>query len=68
MNTNDLAAGLQRIVNDVRGFYILGYTPDATTFAKKSGAIQFHKIAVKVKRPGLKVRQHQRFRGEPDPG
>ena len=49
MNTNDLAAGLQRIVDDVRGFYILGYTPDATTFAKKSGAIQFHKISVKVR-------------------
>ena len=31
----DLAHGLQRIASDIRGFYIIGYTPDRENFVKR---------------------------------
>ena len=39
MDTNDLAHGLQRIVSDIRGFYIIGYTPDRENFVKKGATV-----------------------------
>jgi VWFA-related protein len=63
MNTNDLAHGLDRIVNDIRGFYIIGYTPDRERFVKTGAQIPPHKISLKVKRPGLRVRTHQSYLG-----
>ena len=56
MDTNGLAHGLQRIVNDFRGFYVIGYTPDRDRFEKKGATVPSHKISVRVKRPGLRVR------------
>src|SRR5205823_13106378 len=35
VNTTDLAGGLSRISNDVRGYYVIGYEPDQNTFALK---------------------------------
>ena len=52
MNTNDLAAGLSRISNDVRDYYVIGYEPDQGTFAPKGRTPRLHKIAVNVSRPG----------------
>jgi VWFA-related protein len=66
LDTNDLARGLQRIVSDLRGFYILGYTPDPESFVKKGAAIAPHRISLKVRRPGLKVRTHHSFIGRPE--
>ena len=65
-DTNDLAHGLQRIVSDIRGFYMIGYTPDRENFVKKGATIPGHAISVKVKRPGMKVRTRQRFIGRPE--
>jgi hypothetical protein len=67
LNTNDLAKGLQRIVNDIRGFYLIGYVPDSERFEKKSATIPPHRISLRVKRPGLKVRTHQSFIGRSEP-
>ena len=66
LNTNDLAQGLRRISDDQRGYYIIGYTPPADTFAAPGRTPRFHPMSVKVKRPGLKVRTRKGFLGVSD--
>ena len=51
VNSNDLAGGLKQIVRDSSAYYLLGYT---STLNQPDG--KFHKINVRVKRPGLQVR------------
>ncbi len=51
LNSNDLAGGLKQIVRDASAYYLLGYT---STLNQPDG--KFHKINVRVKRPGLQVR------------
>lgn len=65
-NTNDLADGLKRAVDDQRGYYLLAYEPDESTFAPRAGKRDFHKLTVRVKRPGLVVRSRTGFYGYPD--
>ncbi|HEX7085094.1 MAG TPA: VWA domain-containing protein [Vicinamibacterales bacterium] len=67
LNTNDLPAGLRRISNDLRGYYILGYTPPPGTFAEPGKTPRFRKVTVRAKRPGLKVRTRKGFIGVIDP-
>jgi VWFA-related protein len=62
-NTNDLSGGLKRILDDQKGYYLIGYRPDKSTF--KNGS-RFHDIRIKVKRPGLIVRSRRGFFGEED--
>lgn len=50
LNTNDLESGMRQIVRDSSAYYLLGYTSAVTTDGK------FHKLNVRVKRPGLQVR------------
>ncbi|HEY1403853.1 MAG TPA: VWA domain-containing protein, partial [Pyrinomonadaceae bacterium] len=57
-NNNDLTGGIRRVVEDQKGYYLLGYRPDSATFDRR-----FHRISVKVKRPGLKVRTRTGFFG-----
>ena len=66
LNNNDVGAGLATALQDVRDYYVLGYTPDARTFAGKGKAPEYHKISVRVKRPGLKVRTRKEFLGVSD--
>ena len=66
LNTNDLARGLRRITDDQRGYYLIGYTPDDSTFAKPGKTIRYHEISVQVKQRGLRVRTHGGFIGLPD--
>jgi VWFA-related protein len=51
VNTNDLATGMRQIVRDQSAYYLLGYT---STLSQPDG--KFHKINVRVKRPGVQVR------------
>jgi VWFA-related protein len=68
LNNNDLAAGLGRIADDVRGYYVIGYAPREGTFAAKGQRPSVHKIAVTVSRPGLRVKTRKAFLGVSDPG
>ncbi|HEX8847273.1 MAG TPA: VWA domain-containing protein [Pyrinomonadaceae bacterium] len=61
-NTNDLSGGIKRILDDQKGYYLLGYRPDKSTF-DKNGSRRFHNIQIKVKRPGLSVRFRRGFYG-----
>ena len=55
-NSNDF--GLDRIADDQKGYYLLGYRPSDETFNR-----QFHHIKVKVKGRGLTVRTREGFYG-----
>jgi VWFA-related protein len=51
VSNNEPAASLRQIVRNASAFYLLGYAS-----AKNPADGKFHKIAVKVKRPGVEVR------------
>jgi VWFA-related protein len=57
-NTNNLDRSIRRIISDQKGFYLLGYRPQSATFDRR-----YHKLEVRVKRPGLKVRYRRGFFG-----
>lgn len=66
-NSNDLAGGIKRIMEDQSGYYLIGYRPDDSTFERDKGRPRFHKISLKVKRPGkYNVRMRSGFLGVSD--
>jgi VWFA-related protein len=66
-NTNDLSGGIRRVMEDQRGFYLIGYRPDEMTFDRRTGRRTFHKLTLKVTRPGkFNVRMRNGFYGVSD--
>jgi VWFA-related protein len=63
---NDFNKGIQRILDDQRGYYLIGYRPDASTFNQRPGQRPFHDLKVRVKAPGLSVRSRTGFYGVAD--
>ena len=60
-NNNDLSEGVKRVLDDQKGYYLIGYRPDESTFDAK-GRRKFHKLGLKVLRPGkFKVRIRSGF-------
>ena len=51
VNQNDLRPGLQQMLDDANGYYLLGYNSSAEP---RDG--EFHEIEVRLKREGLRVR------------
>jgi VWFA-related protein len=62
-NTNNLSIGTQRMLDDQRGYYLIGYRPEDTTIDPATGKRRFHNIVIKVKRSGLRVRSRAAFYG-----
>jgi VWFA-related protein len=62
--SNDLNQGLEKMLADTEGYYLLAYQPDADTFDEKTR--RFNKLTVRVKRPGLNVRYRSGFFGVAD--
>lgn len=61
-NTNDLNLGLNRIMQDQQGYYLIGYRPGGETFDRR-----FHKITARVRtRSDLNVRTRSGFYGMTD--
>ncbi len=58
-NSNDF--GLQRVMQDQEGYYLIGYRPREETFNRR-----FHSIKARVKRPGLIARTRSGFYGVTD--
>ena len=67
-NQNDLTKAVERVLDDQRGYYLIGYSPDASTFKGRDDRPPFHKIKLSVKRPGLRVRSRAGFFGRIDEG
>jgi VWFA-related protein len=65
-NTNSIGGGIERILEDQKGFYLIGYRPDEATIDPQTGQRRLLKISVKVKRPGLRVRSRSSFYGLTD--
>jgi VWFA-related protein len=66
-NTNDLSGGIRRVLADQRGYYLIGYRPDQSTFDPRTGRRRFHHVTVKVKRTGkFNVRMRHGFYGVSD--
>ncbi|MET0553424.1 MAG: VWA domain-containing protein, partial [Vicinamibacteria bacterium] len=65
-DATNLDRGLARILTDQSGYYLVGYEPDAATFARINGAAPYHDVSVKVRRRGLQVRSRQGFYGVTD--
>jgi hypothetical protein len=63
-NTNDLAGGAERIANESRVFYLLGFRA-----SEGGGKDEWRKLEVEVKKPGLKVRARRGYtlRAQPAP-
>src|SRR5947208_9801646 len=55
VNSNDFGGGFERIVRDNSSYYVLGYY----TQPDKGG--KFHKVDVRVRRPGLTVRARRGY-------
>src|ERR1051326_319384 len=51
-NTNDLGRGIKRVMEDQKGYYLIGYRPDTFTFDPRPGRRTFHKLPIKATRPG----------------
>jgi hypothetical protein len=64
-DTNDLAGGIEKVLDDQKGYYLIGYRPDDSTF-KADGQRSFHDLTVRVKPAGLKVRARKGFYGVTD--
>ena len=56
VNANDFTTAFERIVSDNSGYYVLAYYPPSP---KRDG--KFHKIEVRVSRPGLTVRARRGY-------
>jgi VWFA-related protein len=66
-NSNDLAGGIKRVIADQAGYYLIGYRPDESTFNDTAGRRKFHKLTLKVTRPGkFNVRMRNGFYGITD--
>ena len=55
VDSNNLARGMKRIVDDLSSYYLLGYYSSGKLDGK------FHSIAVRVKRPGIQVRARRGY-------
>ncbi len=65
-DTNDLNWGISRVLDDLSGYYLIGYKPDETSFEQENGTRKFHKIQVRVKAHGLQVRSRTGYLGVSD--
>lgn len=61
-NANRLETGIEGIMNENAGYYLLAYEPDGEAFKGKS----FHKIDVRVTKPELRILSRKGFFGRSD--
>jgi VWFA-related protein len=65
-NSNDLGKGVERALEDQRGFYLIGFRPPTEFFERTGTGPRFNKFEVKVSRPGVRVRTRAGFYGYPE--
>jgi VWFA-related protein len=62
---NDIPSAIERAAKDQLGYYLLGFSPAEATF-EDAIKPRFHKVTVRLKRPGLRVRWKSGFLGALD--
>ena len=65
-NSNDIPGAIRAAIDDQLGYYLLGYSPAEGTFDKNPRRVKYHKVTVRVARPGLHVRWKSGFEGVTD--
>ncbi len=65
-NTNDLSGAARKVLDDQRGYYLIGFRPEENVFEPVKGRRRFNDLDVKVKRSGLRVRSRSGFVGMTD--
>lgn len=63
-NSNDINKGLDKALEDQKGYYLVGYQPDTETFDPK--AQRYNKLQIKVLRKDTNVRYRSGFFGVSD--
>ncbi|MDQ3064310.1 MAG: VWA domain-containing protein [Acidobacteriota bacterium] len=63
-NSNDINRGLEKALEDQRGYYLIGYQPDTDTFDAKTR--RFNKLKIEVNRKDVNVRYRSGFFGVTD--
>jgi VWFA-related protein len=67
INYNDLSRGIRKVLEDQKGYYLIGYRPDEATFDSRPGRRKFHHLSLKVTRKGkFNVRMRNGFYGVTD--
>jgi hypothetical protein len=61
-----LSEDLGKVLEDMSGYYLIGYQPQSSDFDLVHGQPVHHDIQVKVRRAGLTVRARNGFLGVPD--
>ena len=62
INQNDLGRGVRRALDDMSGYYLIGYRPDDSAFDPAAGGPRFNRLVVAVKnRSGLTVRSRNGY-------
>ncbi|HEX7313485.1 MAG TPA: VWA domain-containing protein [Pyrinomonadaceae bacterium] len=66
-NQNDLNRGIRRALDDMSGYYLIGYRPDDAAFDPVTGRVRFNSLKVNVKgRSDLRVRTRTGYVGLPE--
>jgi VWFA-related protein len=55
VQTNQIAAGFERMANDLSSYYLVGY------YSTQKADGKFHRITVRIKRPGAQVRARRGY-------
>jgi VWFA-related protein len=63
-NSNFFLHGIEPVVENMKGYYLLSYVPPPNTFGSNSQK-QYHRIKIKVKRRGYEVHSRDGFHGAP---
>ncbi len=64
---NFIDAGIDQVMNDQSGYYLLAFTPPPEALAPgRDGKPLYHRLKVEVRPSGLRVRSHQGFFGVAD--
>jgi VWFA-related protein len=66
IHDNNLGGAVRRVLEDQKGYYLIGFRPDDTIFERVRGRMHFNSLQVKLKRPDLRVRTRSGFIGVTD--
>ncbi len=65
-NTNEPGATLGDALEDMNGYYVIGFQPARGDFDLKKGKAVYHDVRVKLRRSGYSVRHGRGFFGTPE--